>query len=576
MLEVEFCQIKEKVGNIRKQLESGKVKKEDLPPYKTRLVHLIFRLIRLKRVKFNTCGLDQNAVRLYNEYFTVWSNNPEKAREAARRLELEISKIGAIDELITESDDTEDSGEGIEAVSAEGESSENEDDDLPAKKKKTSTPKKILKNKQTGPIDTQKIVEIVVDQVSKHFQEQFRNLMLDDRFMGGIVSGKKSGKTKDRKGKSQQKANGKSRVEKPRKGERRSKKKQQSTTESEETVSSEGDDSLDSSDDSEPEPRRERKLRRPRPVSEWNLRYDGKDDGKRLNKFIAEVEGMAEAENLSKRALFKEAIHLFSGEVRTWYMEGKKNRDFTNWKELLVELKVEFQPPDLDYHYEQQATLRRQRRSEKFSEYYNAMKEIFSFMARQPSEDRKFDIVYRNLRADYRSALLVKEIKTLRLLKVWGRKLDAANWFLYRGKETGSAQKSSQVNEVYQSSSQKFDKPQPKPDWKPKGTGNKPGWSDNRKQSDQPRKPTENKNEKSSQPGPTKTQQQPGNSRATLEERVVRHRVPDSTVCYNCRGKYHHFKACLKERELFCAVCGFYDFTHENCPFCAKNGRKSA
>ncbi|XP_052567657.1 uncharacterized protein LOC120430815 [Culex pipiens pallens] len=260
-------------------------------------------------------------------------------------------------------------------------------------------------------------------------------------------------------------------------GERRSKKKQQSTTESEETVSSEGDDSLDSSDDSEPEPRRERKLRRPRPVSEWNLRYDGKDDGKRLNKFIAEVEGMAEAENLSKRALFKEAIHLFSGEVRTWYMEGKKNRNFTNWKELL---------------------------------------------------------------------------------------------------KTGSAQKSSQVNEVYQSSSPKFYKPQPKPDWKPKGTGNKPGWSDNRKQSDHPRKPTENKNEKSSQPGPTKTQQQPGNSRATLEERVVRHRVPDSTVCYNCRGKYHHFKACLKERELFCAVCGFYGFTHENCPFCAKNGRKSA
>ena len=110
-------------------------------------------------------------------------------------------------------------------------------------------------------------------------------------------------------------------------------------------------------------------------------------------------------------------------------------------------MKLEFQPPDMHFNYEQQAAQRRQRRSKKFQDYYNAMKKIFDHMAIPPTEQKKFDMVFRNLRSDYKNSLLVKGVRTLRSLKVWGRKLDSANWFLYR-KEPEPGTRTSQVHGV--------------------------------------------------------------------------------------------------------------------------------
>lgn len=45
-----------------------------------------------------------------------------------------------------------------------------------------------------------------------------------------------------------------------------------------------------------------------KPVSEWNIKYDGKDHGQSLMKFIKEVEFYAKSENVSKRELFRSAI----------------------------------------------------------------------------------------------------------------------------------------------------------------------------------------------------------------------------------------------------------------------------
>lgn len=158
--------------------------------------------------------------------------------------------------------------------------------------------------------------------------------------------------------------------------------------------------------------KQKRVRRQPRSVADWKMKYDGKDEGRKLNKFITEVEFMAEAENLNKQDLYNEAIHLFSSEARTWYIEGKKNRDFRNWRELVTELKLEFQPPDMDFYYEQQAAQRRQKRSERFQDYFNAVMEIFQYMAVAPSEQRMFDIIFRNLKSDYKNVLVVKGIRS--------------------------------------------------------------------------------------------------------------------------------------------------------------------
>nr|XP_029715635.1 uncharacterized protein LOC115259240 [Aedes albopictus] len=313
--------------------------------------------------------------------------------------------------------------------------------------------------------------------------------------------------------------------------------------------------------------KQKRVRRQPRSVADWKMKYDGKDEGRKLNKFITEVEFMAEAENLNKQDSYNEAIHLFSSEARTWYIEGKKNRDFRNWRELVTELMLEFQPPDMDFHYEQQAAQRRQKRSERLQDYFNAVMEIFQYMTVAPSEQRMFDIIFRNLRLDYKNVLVVKGIRTLKGLKQWGRKLDSVNVWMYRNRETETAPKSAQVHEVRQDFPRDNIRPSEKK-WKSDPRTEKGSRSDQKENVDRRQIPKRQEVQKDDQ--------RPGSSKADLESRVANYRVPDKLTCFNCRGKYHHHQACLMEKEVFCMVCGFHNYTKEKCPFCAKNGRTSA
>ncbi|XP_055605127.1 uncharacterized protein LOC129753338 [Uranotaenia lowii] len=317
--------------------------------------------------------------------------------------------------------------------------------------------------------------------------------------------------------------------------------------------------------------------RRPRSVAEWKLKYDGRDEGRNLNRFITEVEFMAEAEGIDKESLFNEAIHLFVGDARAWYIEGKKSRDFRNWTELVSDLKMEYQPPDMDFHYEQQASQRRQRRSEKFQDFYASIMEIFGRMADPPSEDRMFQIVFRNLRSDYKNSLLVKGVKSLRSLKIWGRKLDAANWSLYRGSTFNEPNLRAQVNEVFGHSASRGQRSNENT-WNNHGAQRKLEWR-NSNHTRSAKDPSTNgfgkkyyEAEKNRTTGQNTNQErrrdvpEAGSSRGTLDRRVSEYRKPNPTVCFNCRGNYHHYSACLKEREVFCTVCGFHDFVKESCP----------
>ncbi|XP_062712466.1 uncharacterized protein LOC134289848 [Aedes albopictus] len=587
-IEAEFQEIDEKLAKIREALENRLVKKVDMPPLKTRLVHLLFRLRRLKEgKKFDTQGLENAAVQMLNNYFSFLSTDPDAVLETQERLRNDLSRLSV--------QGGKENGEDEETESL------SEEDVVVARRKgkkrrPTSTPRKIRRRKMKSP---DKMMKMMMSRIDKYLEQKLSSLNLSrgnemsssqSRGPGNSVEVVESVSEEEQPQAEGSGAVGRIQVQKNSKPTRktqvddRAAKRREETRRAEvcdESSEDDSDGSTSSSDEEESSSsdgarrsKRKGSSRRPRPVADWKLKYDGKDDGKLLNKFIAEVEFMAEAENISKRTLFKEAIHLFAGEVRTWYMDGKRNKDFRNWSELVTELKLEYQSPDLDFHYEQQATQRRQRRSEKFSEYYNAIKEIFGYMSVPPTEDRKFDIVFRNLRSDYKNALVVKNIRTLKALKVWGRKLDSANWYLYRNKDNEAGQKSAQVHEV---SRKPFQKPMGTTgkDWKPKSFGNR---VPEQKHQDQkfPRRPAENQKPPTPRRDPRREPSpQEGSSAGTLARQAEMYRMPDSEVCFNCRGKNHHYKSCLQKREKFCTKCGLHDFTTENCLFCQKNGRKS-
>lgn len=185
------------------------------------------------------------------------------------------------------------------------------------------------------------------------------------------------------------------------------------------------------------------------PVSDWRLKYDGKDNGRKLAEFLREVKMRSRAEGISEVELFRSAIHLFTGRAKDWYMEGMENRDFRTWFELKSELKREFLPPDLDFQLEIQATNRRQGRSERFVDFFHDIQKLFQSMTRPISDRRKFNIVWRNMRFEYKNAMTGANINSLPKLKRYGRVVDENNWFSFQKPfENTMKSRHNQINEI--------------------------------------------------------------------------------------------------------------------------------
>ncbi|XP_058445453.1 uncharacterized protein LOC131426604 [Malaya genurostris] len=189
--------------------------------------------------------------------------------------------------------------------------------------------------------------------------------------------------------------------------------------------------------------------RKYRPVSDWNVRYDGKDNGQGLMKFIREVEFLAKSERVTHKELFRSAIHLFGGTAKSWFMASVENEDFSSWRELVREIKKEFLSPDHDHVSEIRAVSRKQGQKEKFQDYHFEMQKIFNSLTKPLSEAKKFEIVFRNMRSDYKGHAVASNINNLADLKKFGRQLDATFWFRYNphGEET-STRNRAQVYEM--------------------------------------------------------------------------------------------------------------------------------
>lgn len=308
------------------------------------------------------------------------------------------------------------------------------------------------------------------------------------------------------------------------------------------------------------------------PVYEWRIKYDGKDQGRRLAEFLKEVKMRRKSEEISEKELFRAAIHLFSGRAKDWFMEGFENRDFRNWHELMRELKREFLPPDLDFQIEVQATSRRQARGEKFVDYLHGMQKLFQSMTRTISDRRKFEIIWRNMRFDYKNAMTGAGIKSLAELKKYGRIIDENNWNMFqKPPDVSNRPRISQVNEIFSNNSNKstngsanntfntkvYTKSKPKDEIRDnyKGAEEKTGEREEKKER------VQNTME--------------GSAKGTLQSLAAQYKRPPIGTCYNCSKMGHHYGECPEDRRKFCRLCGFSDVYTSHCPCCQKNEQNS-
>lgn len=308
------------------------------------------------------------------------------------------------------------------------------------------------------------------------------------------------------------------------------------------------------------------------PVSKWKLeKYAGSDQGLKLNEFLHLVSQLALSENVSEPELFDSAFHLFTGPALNWYMSMRSTGRLVNWGHLVFELRKSFVHPELDSLVRARIYQRRQARNETFQDFYYEMESMFRSMSNPMNEWERVDVLRRNMRSDYKKALLWKPIGNLSELLEAGHLIDASNFSLF-SKMYGNEKSTNVVSfnnsnegEKKQSFRPMNPKAQEKNYFKDKSNNSSKKEGNSKiepKTSSSSNQPTKNENpgEGSSKP------------KRTLDYLVDGYKPPRDNECLFCRLTNHSLEQCRSQRGLMCLVCGFRGFETQNCPYCKKNG----
>lgn len=167
---------------------------------------------------------------------------------------------------------------------------------------------------------------------------------------------------------------------------------------------------------------------KPVPVMHWKLKYSGDNSALSLNAFLERVEELITARNVTKDQVFRSAIDLFADRALIWYRANRKS--ISDWDELVIALREEFQPPDYDEQLFDEIRKRTQGPNESISMYVSTMTNLFARLTIKIPDCNRVKIMSKNLAPFYQSQLGLAEIKTVDELLAMGRKLELRRFFV--------------------------------------------------------------------------------------------------------------------------------------------------
>lgn len=130
------------------------------------------------------------------------------------------------------------------------------------------------------------------------------------------------------------------------------------------------------------------------------LKYNGKSC---VHAFIQRVREYSTARNISSSKLLAYATEIFTGDALHWYRSIRTS--VSTWEELVAVLVQDFSQFDYDYRLLSEIRQRTQGDTETITIYFAKMKELFSRLSKDISEQEKLEILLHNIRPCYASVL---------------------------------------------------------------------------------------------------------------------------------------------------------------------------
>lgn len=158
------------------------------------------------------------------------------------------------------------------------------------------------------------------------------------------------------------------------------------------------------------------------PLTKWNLHFSGENSVMTVNAFLERVEELMVARHVTKEQVFRSALDLFSGKALVWYRANRKK--LSDWDELIVALREEFQHPDYDEMLFDEIRRRTQGTHESIGMYVSIMSNLFSRLAIKIPESNRVRIMSKNLAPFYQGQLGLADARTVDELVALGKKLE--------------------------------------------------------------------------------------------------------------------------------------------------------
>nr|CAI5829708.1 unnamed protein product [Callosobruchus analis] len=272
-------------------------------------------------------------------------------------------------------------------------------------------------------------------------------------------------------------------------------------------------------------------------VGRWKVQFNGRSG---VNEFLERVEELRISRGVSKEQLLRSAPELFTQDALLWY----RTHNFTSWEALARQLKADFQPYDYEDLLWEEIRRRTQGAQERVVSFVAVMESMFRRLPSLPPEDKRVNMIRRNLLPSIQKDLALQTIHSISDLTRLARASEETDLrvrnfhppptnlrnlvepeFAYRRVSSSSSQNVMAVSTNHTSTL-------------PESLVNA---------SEVRNLPTSNSQANSS------------NSRTP-------------PTCWNCLQPNHKFRHCPEPRRVFCFKCGKSGVSSRTCPECSKNG----